>query len=124
MTTHFTVWNHKGSVLFAHSEPQSQVAGGFAAKAYYKNLAHVEQLAAEAGGQFLAGEDVTIADCVAMATFQFADIFHGVPIPSSAPMLAGWYSRFSNRPSAEGCAYPQSILNVSRGLLEQCPAAT
>jgi len=121
MTTHFSVWNHKGSALFSGHEPQNQVAGGFAAQAYYKKLNLLEQRAAEKKGEFLAGDKVTIADCVAMAVLQFAEVFHGVPVPSTAPVVGEWYSRFSARPSAVGCVYPQNILDVSRGLLQQCP---
>lgn len=34
----------------------------------------------EAGGPFVAGSQVTICDCVTMATSQIADEFMGVPV--------------------------------------------
>lgn len=124
MTTYLTVWNHEGSPLFARSARQNKTAGAVAARAYYKKLAHLEEHATESGGPFLAGENVTIADCVTMATVQFAEALYGVPMPPSVPVLASWYSRFIKRPSAVGCVYPQQVLDVARGLPEHCPPAT
>ena len=57
--------------------------------------------------EFLMGKSVTIADCVAMATLQFTTGSYEVPMPPDCYRLSKWYARFSVRPSAAGCAFPQ-----------------
>ena len=69
----FGIWCHKGSPLFAGREPQSLEAATFAADAYHARLRLLDTLMLETDGPFLTGAHVTIADCIAMATLQFAE---------------------------------------------------
>lgn len=119
--TQFGVWCHKASPLFAGRELQSREAATFAADAYIGRLRMLDKLADETDGPFLAGEHVTIADCIAMATLQFAEGHYGVMLPSDCPRLADWYSMFAKRPSGAPVAYPAPLLALAFGLPEVCP---
>lgn len=121
MTTHFVVWSHKGSDMYKASGEIDLAVGGFAAKNYYRRLDQLEEMVSTIGGRFLSGDEVTIADCVLMATVQFADALYGVPMTDERPVLQRWYRDFLTRPSAVGCEYPAGALAVARGLPEQCP---
>lgn len=80
-TSQLGIWCHKASPIFAGSEEQSLEAAGFAANAYYARLRLLDTMIQKGGGPFVAGSKVTIADCITMATLQFADEFYGAPIP-------------------------------------------
>lgn len=114
--TQLGIWCHKGSPAFAGREPQSQEAAGFAAADYHRKLRLLDTMMEETAGAFLAGDHATIADCMAMATLQFADGLYGVPVPENCPMLAAWYARFATRPSAAPPSYPAPLLAVAHGL--------
>lgn len=116
----FGIWCHKASPLFAAGEVQNQEAATFAADAYYGRLRLLDALAKETQGPFLAGSQVTIADCIAMATLQFAENVYGVPIPSGCPTLADWYANFGSRPSATLPVYPAPMLTLAHGLPKLC----
>lgn len=62
-TMQFGIWCRKASPLFAASETQSEEAATFAADAYYEKLRLLDTLMRETKGPFLAGAQVTIADC-------------------------------------------------------------
>lgn len=119
--TQFGIWCHKGSPAFAGREPQSPEAATCAADAYHGRLRLLEKLAGETQGPFLAGADVTIADCIAMATLQFADALYGVALPSDCPVLGRWYAMFLARPSAALVSYPAQLLAAAYGLAQVCP---
>lgn len=112
--TQFGIWCHKGSEIFASREPQHETAAGFAAEAYYDRLRKLDVLAGESNGPFLAGENVTMADCVAMATLQFAEGFYSIPVPQECPNLVRWYAMFSTRPSAVAPIYPAWVVDTAR----------
>ncbi|MBH0115203.1 hypothetical protein I5E68_19885 [Novosphingobium sp. YJ-S2-02] len=118
----FGIWCHKGSPAFAGREEQSHEAATIAAGAYHRRLHLLDMLARETGGAFLAGGRVTIADCVAMATLQFADGLYGVPIPDGCDALSECYAMFAKRTSATPALYPEALYAVARGLPEICPA--
>ena len=111
----------KGSRAFAGREEQSQEAATIAADAYYGRLSLLDTLASETPGVFLAGDEVTIADCIAMATLQFAEKLNDVPLPEGCPTLREWYDTFSRRPSAAAPSYPEPLLAVTQGLSNACP---
>lgn len=113
-TLQFGIWTHKCSALFASREAQNEVAAQFAAEAYYGRLQKLEELVQEHKDPFLAGPHVTIADCVAMATFQFAHMLFSVPVPTSCPKLVQWYEMFSKRPSAAARPYPPEMVELSK----------
>ncbi|MBX7481963.1 glutathione S-transferase family protein [Qipengyuania qiaonensis] len=115
------IWCHKGSPMFANQEEQSPKAATFAADAYHGRLHLLDRMMAAAGGPFVAGSQITIADCIAMATLQFADEFYGVPVPQNCRTLAAWRSHFAARPSAASPAYPQQLLEIAYGLPTHCP---
>lgn len=120
-TTHFGIWAHKGSPLFAGREPQSAQAAAAGAEKYAHRLRLLEAMIV--GDPFLTGDRVTIADCVAMALLQFVQEFYGVPLPDDCPRLAAWYARFLRRPSVPHHTYPPALLSLAQGLSEQTLAA-
>ncbi len=117
----FGIWCHKGSPAFAGREAQNQEAATFAADAYHGRLRMLETLASETTGPFLTGGHVTIVDCIAMATLQFAKGLYGVPLPDYCPVLTEWYAMFAERPSATPVPYPLPLLAVAYGLPVACP---
>jgi glutathione S-transferase len=113
---HFGIWAHKGSPVFADMEEQNPITARFGAKAYLKQLERLELILAENQGPFLTGPEISIADCVAMATVQFAADGYGVPLPERLEHLRAWYGLFQQRPSAECPAYPEPFLARAYGL--------
>jgi len=112
----FGTWVHKGSPFFAGMEEQNPVAARFGAKAYLKQLERLDLILAENQGPFLTGSEITIADCIAMATVQFAADGYGVPLPGRLEQLGAWYKFFQQRPSAHCPAYPEPFLARAYGL--------
>ncbi|WP_447957864.1 glutathione S-transferase family protein [Vreelandella sp. EE7] len=88
----FGIWAHKGSPIFAGSEEQQATAARYAAKAYLKQLERLDLVLDETGGPFLTGVDISIADCIAMATVQFAADGYGVALPARLGHLSEWYA--------------------------------
>lgn len=117
----FGIWCHKASPLFEQGEQQSREAATFAADAYYRRLRILDRLAQENDGPFLSGGQPTIADCVTMATLQFAQHVYGVPLPNGCEALGQWYASFSNRPSAALPEYPGPVVRLAYGLPDLCP---
>jgi glutathione S-transferase len=52
-------------------------------------------------GEFLAGNEPTIADCTAFTIFQTARERFDLPFGNAHPRLDAWYGRFRSRPSAD-----------------------
>ncbi len=121
-TNQLGIWCHKASPIFAEREEQSLEAAGFAANAYHGQLRLLDTMMQKAGGPFLAGPQVTIADCITMATLQFAEEFYGVPVPEHYAALAMWHASFAARPSARSPTYPTPLLAITLGLPLICPA--
>lgn len=119
--TQLGTWCHKASPLFAGRERQSLEAATFAADAYHARLRLLDTVMRETEGPFMAGSHVTIADCVAMATLQFAEHLYGVPVPVNCPALAEWYGTFASRPSASLPPYPEPMRALAQGLPTLCP---
>lgn len=117
----FGVWCHKASPLFAQGERQSREAATFAADAYYGRLRMLDLLVQESDGPFLSGDQPTIADCVTMATLQFAKNVYGVPLPNGCDALARWYAFFAARRSAPPPSYPEPVVKLAYGLPVLCP---
>lgn len=110
------IWCHKGSPVFAGAEEQSADAARFASQSYRRQLDRLDRLLAETGGPFLTGDKVSLADCVAMATLEFAEGAYGVPLPQEFEWLSHWYARFKERPSASCPPYPPAFLDQAYGL--------
>lgn len=110
------VWAHKGSPVFAGMEEQHPAPARFAAEAYLKQLERLDLILTEAQGPFLTGHEITIADCIAMATVQFAADVYGVPLPERLERLCAWYDLCLQRPSAICPPYPNGFLAVAHGL--------
>jgi glutathione S-transferase len=117
----FGIWCHKASPLFAKGERQSREAATFAADAYYGRLRMLDLLVQENEGPFLSGAQPTIADCVTMATLQFAQHVYGVPLPRGCDALAEWYEFFAERQSAALPIYPEPVVKLAYGLPALCP---
>lgn len=113
----FGLWSRHGSRLNKSIIKESPDAASIGAERYAQKLRIAERMMSESG--FLNGEDVTVADCVAMATLQFTREFYGVPIPADCPKLASWYERFAKRPSAPPLRFPSEQLALAHGLPEQ-----
>lgn len=121
--TFFGIWCRQGSPLFAGRERQSREPATIAADVYYVRLRQLDALMRETKGPFLSGMSVTIADCIAMATLQFAEHCYGVPVPNYTRLLS-WYADFGARPSASLPTYPESVVAVASGLPKVCPPRT
>jgi len=119
--TQFGIWCRKASPLFAEREQQSREAATFAADAYHGRLRVLDAMIQEREGPFLAGTQVTSADCIAMATLQFAEHVYGVPVPSGCRALTQWYASFALRRSAALPYYPEPLVALAHGLPALCP---
>lgn len=113
---HLGIWCHKGSPVCAGAEEQSADAARFAAHSYRRQLDRLDLLLRETGGPFLGGDRISLADCVAMATLEFAEGAYGVPLPQELERLGAWYTRFKERPSACCPPYPAAFLERAYGL--------
>lgn len=115
--TYFGVWGQYGSRLAGRGEGTVHAAATMGAERYLQRLRSAEQLLENT--EFIAGDSVTTADCVAMATLQFISGFYGVPIPVDCVKLSTWYARFSQRPTAPEPVYPPDQHVLALGLMEQ-----
>jgi len=113
---HFGIWAHKGSPVFAGMEEQHPIAARFGARAYLKQLERLELILGENHGPFLTGPRISIADCIAMATVQFAAGGYGVTLPEKLGRLNAWHKHFQQRPSAVCPAYPAAFIERAYGL--------
>lgn len=115
--TFFGLWAGHGSQLGEGVARLSQDVTEICAGRYFAQLRVIDRIASP--GPFLAGKQVTIADCVAMATLQYTDDFYGVPIPPDCVNLRRWFGHFSLRNSAARPPYPQAQLAKAHGLMKQ-----
>lgn len=116
-SVHMGVWVHNASRLFTGREPQNNDTARTAMQAYHAKLQLLDLLAQDANGPFLAGDKVTIADCITYSTLQTGKEFFDAPIPENCSYLEAWYARFAERPSGAVPAYPP-ILAMTRGLVD------
>lgn len=115
--TFFGLWARHGSALGQGAVRSSQEVAEICADRYLGQLRLIERLMGEE--PFIAGEHVTLADCVAMATLQYARDFYAVPIPPQCAKLQTWFDRFSERPSARRPPYPEQKRRKAFGLMGQ-----
>ncbi|MEW4402113.1 glutathione S-transferase family protein [Agrobacterium tumefaciens] len=106
-----------GSALGQGVVRSSREVAEICADRYFGQLRLIERLMSEE--PFIAGEHVTLADCVAMATLQYASDFYAVPIPPECVKLQMWFDRFSERPSAKRPPYPEQQRRKALGLMGQ-----
>lgn len=122
-TSLFSVWVRKVSPFFAPTEKQSLEAGRLAAAACYARFRVLEKHIGMINGEFLAGDKVTIADCIAYSHLQFARDLYSVPLPEDCPKLEDWFNRFAKRPSAAPEEFFAPLMPITRGLPEQTMAS-
>src|SRR5690606_21209956 len=91
--TFFGLWARHGSRLGHGIVRTSQDVAEICAARYFEQLRLIEKMKGDT--DFIANDCVTIADCVAMATLQYAIDFYDVPISPDCPKLARWYAGFS-----------------------------
>lgn len=115
--TFFGLWARHGSDLGHGVVRTSQDVAEICAGRYWGQLRLVERMMGE--DAFIAGDRVTVADCVAMATLQYAADFYAVPVPPDCIRLQSWFNRFSSRPSAARPKYPEDKRARALGLMEQ-----
>lgn len=115
--TFFGLWARHGSHLNRGIDRESQDVAEICAARYFLQLRLVERMIDDS--EFLAGDTVTIADCVAMATLYYVAGFYDVPIPSDCPRLSDWYARFSLRPSVPVSEFPHEQHAIARNLMTQ-----
>ncbi|RZN34698.1 glutathione S-transferase family protein [Bradyrhizobium sp. Leo121] len=113
----FALWARHGSLLNRGVDRESRDVAEICAPSYFQKLRLAERMIGDA--EFLAGEAVTIADCVAMATLRYVDGFYDVPIPSDCSRLSNWYARFSSRPSVPAHDFPPHQHALARHLMTQ-----
>ncbi|MCP8896987.1 glutathione S-transferase family protein [Shinella daejeonensis] len=115
--TFFGLWARHGSCLGHGIVRTSQDVAEICAARYFEQLRLIERMIGEE--EFIANDCVTIADCVAMATLQYASDFYDVPIPRDCPKLTRWYAGFAKRPSAASPRYPEAKRAKALGLMAQ-----
>lgn len=120
--TFFGLWARHGSRLGHGTVRTSHEVAEICAARYFGQVRLIEKMIGET--EFIAGDHVTIADCVAMATLQYVIDFYDVPIPNDCPKLARWYARFATRPSAASPRYPADKRAKALGLMAQTGIAT
>jgi glutathione S-transferase len=116
-TTLFALWARHGSALSRGAAGTSREVAAICGGRYFDQLRLIDRMMGD--GSFIAGDQVTIADCVAMAMVQYAADFYAVSVPPDCGRLACWFERFSSRPSAAEPSYPEDKRAVARGLMEQ-----
>lgn len=115
--TFFGLWARHGSRLGHGMVRTSQDIAEICAARYFDQLLIIERMMGH--DAFIVGDRVTVADCVAMATLQYAIDFHDVPIPRGCPKLARWYAGFAKRPSGMSPRYPEAKRAKALGLMAQ-----
>ena len=115
--TFFGLWARHGSALGQGVVRSSREVADICSDRYFGQLRLIERLMSE--DPFIAGEHVTLADCVAMATLQYTSDFYAVPIPPGCVKLQMWFDRFSQRPSARRPPYPEQLQCKAVGLMGQ-----
>lgn len=118
-TTHFGVWALNASPIFEGRLPQSREAAKTASNAYNRKLKLLDKMAGLMEGDFLTGDEVTIADCVTYSILQFAKDLYTVPLPDDCPHLQQHFDMFSRRESATPRPFPEEILLQGQGLPDQ-----
>lgn len=83
--TFFGLWARHGSHLGHGAVRRSPEVAEICASRYFDQLRLIERMMGR--DAFLAGDQVTIADCVAMAMLQYARDFYTVPIPPDCVRL-------------------------------------
>lgn len=96
------------SPVFASSVDQKAGAATVFYALYRQLIGQIEQVISD--GEFLRGDQPTIADCMMFASAQFAHRLYGEPLPQDHPKLSKFYSRFEQRPSAGVPEYPEMML--------------
>ncbi|MBM7326119.1 glutathione S-transferase family protein [Agrobacterium sp. S2] len=119
--TFFGLWARHGSQLGHGRVQTSKDIAQLCSKRYFDQLRLAERMIGDT--PFIAGNQVTLADCVALATLQYADDFYGVPVPPECENLSKWYEAFTARPSAATPWYPESKRGRAYGLIEQSGVA-
>jgi glutathione S-transferase len=112
----FGLWARQGSALNANRHTHSLQAAKVGAERYASKLRVAEE---KLVGPFLAGDALSMADCVAMALIEFTDQFYGVSIPKYCPKLKAWYAFMSARERVSRPRYPEEMLQIAHGLPEQ-----
>ncbi|TKT69473.1 glutathione S-transferase family protein [Aquamicrobium sp. LC103] len=115
--TFFGLWARHGSQIGHGVVRTSREVAEICAARYFDHLRLLDRIMGD--DAFIAGDQITIADCIAMATLQYADDFYAVPIPSECVKLKNWFDRFSMRPSAAQPKYPEIKRAQAMGLMEQ-----
>ena len=85
-----------GSVGTVKAIPELGDRGKASLNRFYNNLD-----AALASQKYIAGDDFTIADIIALCTIDFASGAARAPMPENLSNLKRWYQEVSERPSAK-----------------------
>lgn len=113
----FVLWARYGSALGGRDRAGFSEVVLLGADQYFNRLKLAEQMLGES--QFLAGDRVTIADCVAMAMLHYNFEFYDVPIPPACKKLNAWYAQFVQRPSVAAPTFPPDKHQIARDLMGQ-----
>jgi glutathione S-transferase len=112
--THFATWTQHGSPIFIGRVEQIEGAASAARAAYFEQIGVLERMAS--AGPFLAGDRLTLADCVLGATARFAEGLYGVRLPYTAERLRTIYRHLSARPSMQSPLFPPALKAAAQGL--------
>lgn len=111
------VWVHNANPLFARFHPQDMAVARVAKEAYDSKLRLLNLMAGEANGEFLGGDRVTIADCVAFSMQMTAIEQFGLPFPDGCEYIKQWFARFAKRTSGAVPNYPPFVLQMTKGTM-------
>ncbi|MGO4138453.1 glutathione S-transferase family protein [Rhizobium brockwellii] len=119
-TKFFGIWARHGSFVNADRHVSDRQTALVGAERYAAKLRVAE---AKFVGPFVAGPNISIADCVAFALLEFTAQFYGVALPADCVNLACWFQTLSDRPAMAPASYPSEMLELSLGLCEQTQIA-
>ena len=114
---HMGLWVHHANPLFAMFHKQETLIAEAGKEAYYRGLRLLDTMARETQGEFLAGDHVTIADCITFATQMTCVEQFGEPFPEGCEYLEQWFERFSKRQSGAVPQYPPFVLQMTKGTM-------
>ena len=97
-------------VLAQRREPSDEVARAMRFE-YEQALQGLELVSGE--GDYLGGDEPSLADVVFFASQQFMQELYGLQLPQGLARLRMIYARFSERPSAALAPYPEPVARLA-----------
>lgn len=122
ITTLFQMWGHHSSALFVHKIGTQDPNVARVCLDQIRSQLQLLEDRIDGKGPFLCGDQVSIADCTAYATFQLAINFYDMTsFLDDFKILKEWYAMFGNRESVKTVIpgmeeFPDWIVEAARNL--------